>query len=75
MGTICAPNIANINVNCLERKFLHIHRPLFYCRFIDDIFIIVFSSFNFQIILNFFDSLTLNIVTNKTVNFLNLNIS
>ena len=75
MGTICAPNIANIYVYCLERKFLQIHRPLFYCRFIDDIFIIVFSSFNIQILLNSFDSLTLNIVTNKTVNFLNLNIS
>jgi predicted GIY-YIG superfamily endonuclease len=75
MGTICAPNIANIYVYCLERKFLHIYKPLFYYRFIDDIFIIVDSSFNIQILLNSFESLTLNIVTDKIVNFLNLNIS
>ena len=75
MGTISAPNIANIYVYCLEVKFLNIHRPLFYCRFIDDIFIIVKNSFDIQILINSFNSLTLNIVTDKIVNFLNLNIS
>ena len=75
MGTICAPNIANIYVYCLEVKFLHIHKPLFYARFIDDIFIIVISSFQIKFLLDSFDSLTLNIVTDKIVNFLNLEIS
>ena len=41
----------------------------------DDIFIIVISSFQMKFLLDSFDSLTLNIVTDKIVNFLNLEIS
>ena len=37
MGIICGPVIANIVVYMLERKWLHIHKPLIYRRYIDDI--------------------------------------
>jgi len=45
MGTKCGPSIANVYLYILEIQFLKIHRPLFYSRFIDDIFIIVSSGF------------------------------
>lgn len=37
MGAICGPSIANIVVYKLEIKWLHIHKPLLYRRYIDDI--------------------------------------
>jgi hypothetical protein len=39
MGCICGPSIANIFVHILERKWLVIHQPIIYDRFIDDIFV------------------------------------
>lgn len=74
MGTIAAPNIANIFVYCFEKSFLFIYRPLFYCRYIDDIFIILDFNFDINILINSFSSLTLNVVSDEVVNFLNLNI-
>lgn len=41
MGSKCGPSIANIYVYCYEKLWLNIHRPLFYARYIDDIFIVV----------------------------------
>ena len=77
MGSACGPSIANIFVYIYERKWLHIHKPLVYFRFIDDLFII--SSHNYDqlsiSISKAFGKLTLNIVSNKTINFLDLNIS
>jgi len=74
MGTIAAPNIANIFVYCFEKSFLYIYRPLFYCRYIDDIFIILEFNFDINLLINSFPSLTLNVVSDEVVNFLQLNI-
>jgi predicted GIY-YIG superfamily endonuclease len=77
MGTICAPNLANIFVYCLEKKFLSIHKHsiYFYARYIDDILIIVNFLFNINLLINCFSTLTLNVVSDKFVNFLNVIVS
>lgn len=74
MGSKCGPSIANIYVYCLEKKFLTIHKPLIYYRFIDDIFICTSNNFNIDNLTNGFDYLKLNVVSSNTVNFLDLNI-
>ena len=40
MGSACGPSIANLFVFLYEKKWLYIHKPLIYYRFIDDIFIV-----------------------------------
>jgi hypothetical protein len=75
MGSRCGPSIANTVVYMLERSFLNIHRPIYYKRFIDDIFLIVNYNFNISFLINSFNNLKLNCVTHKIVNFLDLNIS
>ena len=74
MGSKCGPSIANIYVYLLEKKFLTIHKPLFYVRFIDDIFVITKKEFEIDLLKRNFVPLKLNIDTNETVNFLDLNI-
>jgi hypothetical protein len=74
MGSKCGPSIANIYISCLEDKFLTIHRPLLYYRFIDDILIITSSYFNIEILKTCFGYLVLNTILGKVVNFLDLNI-
>lgn len=59
MGTKAGPSIANLYLYILERKFLFIHKPLLYKRFIDDIFIIVLRDFD---------------LNNLTISFRNLNL-
>ena len=39
MGSKAGPSIANIFVYILEQKWLDINKPLYYKRFIDDIFV------------------------------------
>ena len=75
MGAKCAPSIANLYLAILEENFLVIHKPLFYCRFIDDICTILNEHFNIDILINSFGNLKLNVVSNNTVNFLDLNIT
>jgi hypothetical protein len=75
MGAKCAPAIANLYLAIMEDNFLVIHKPLFYCRFIDDIFVILDKNFNIEILINSFGNLKLNIMSNKSVNFLDLVIS
>jgi len=76
MGTKAGPSIANIYVYILEKSFLNIHRPLFYVRFIDDIFIITLSNFDISILPTFFKNLNLIISEkSKICNFLDLTIS
>ena len=72
MGAKCAPAIANIYLSILESKFLFIHRPLLYFRFIDDIFIILKNNFDISLLTNSFGNLKLNIVCEKSINFLDL---
>jgi hypothetical protein len=75
MGSKCGPSVANTFVNVYEKKWLVIHRPIAYFRFIDDLLII---SKNIEIISSLkeaFGSLELNIYTGENVQFLDLNIS
>ena len=72
MGAKCAPSIANFYLSILEEKFLTIHRPLFYYRFIDDIFVILDNLFNINLLTNNFNNLKLNVVSEKSVVFLDL---
>ena len=41
MGSLCGPYIANLFVYIYEKKWMFIHKPLIYLRFIDDLFIIL----------------------------------
>jgi len=75
MGSKCGPTIANIYLSCLEDSFLNIHKPLFYGRYIDDIFCITYTEFNLELLINHFEYLKLNAVCTDTVNFLDLNIT
>jgi hypothetical protein len=72
MGAKCAPSIANFYLSILEEKFLTLHRPLFYYRFIDDIFVILDNLFNIDLLTNNFKNLKLNVVSEKSVVFLDL---
>jgi len=76
MGTKAGPSIANIYLYILEKSFLYIHKPLYYSRFIDDIFIIVLNGFDISLLPTFFHNLKLNISEKNTepVVFLDLNI-
>ena len=68
MGSICGPSIANIFVYLYEKKWLYIHKPLVYLRFIDDIFIIFLKHLNVvNSLLNAFGSLKLNVEVNNKV--------
>ena len=75
MGLICGPSVANIYVFILEDKALCIHRPIYYKRYIDDIFKIISKNYPLDLFSNSFHNLKLNIVSDKTVPFLDLNIS
>jgi len=74
MGSKCGPTIANIYLSCLEQSFLQIHKPIFYARYIDDIFCITNLEFNLDLLIYNFDYLKLNAVSSNMVNFLDLNI-
>ena len=75
MGAICGPSIANIVVYRLEEKWMKIHRPLVYRRFIDDILIISIFIIDIDNFKKIFLNLKLNIIQDKIVNFLDLSIS
>jgi len=75
MGLICGPSVANIYVFILEDKALCIHRPIYYKRYIDDIFKIIFKDYPLDLFINSFHNLKLNIVSDNIVPFLDLNIS
>lgn len=72
MGSKCGPSIANIFVYCYESKWLSIHKPLFYVRYIDDIFIIIDQFHLLESLKCSFGSLKLNIVYGDKINFLDL---
>ena len=75
MGAKCAPSIANLYIAILEKNFQTIHKPLLYFRFIDDIFVILHELFDINILTNSFEYLKLNVVSEESVNFLDLIIS
>jgi hypothetical protein len=78
MGTIVGPSIANLYIYTLEKKWLTIQNPLLFSRYIDDIFIILFSKDNLDHTItslhNSFDNLKLNIEHGDEVVFLDLKI-
>ena len=74
MGSKCGPTIANIYLYCIEQSFLIIHKPIFYGRYIDDIFCITKNDFNLNNLIFHFKYLKLNAVCTDIVNFLDLNI-
>ena len=62
MGTICGPSIANLYLYVLEKKFLFIHKPIYYKRYIDDIFLAIDRKFDIKTLTdnnNFFRNLNL----------------
>jgi hypothetical protein len=75
MGSNLGPAIANIVVYKLESKWLDLHSPTLYSRFIDDIFIGSETKLDLTEFKNNFDYLKLNIVHDKKVQFLDLEIS
>jgi hypothetical protein len=78
MGTIVGPSIANLYIYTLEKKWLTIQNPLLFSRYIDDLFIILFSKHNIDqtidTLQNSFDNLKLNIEHGDEVVFLDLKI-
>ena len=75
MGSKCGPSIANAYLYIFEKKWLSIEKPLFYKRFIDDIFLVTNNSIHVNTLKSSFLNLNLNIVSDKSVNFLDLKIS
>ena len=75
MGCKCGPSIANVYLLILENKWLTIHRPIGYYRFIDDILIISKYLLNLKVFMETFVYLKLNVILENSVNFLDLIIS
>ena len=75
MGCKCGPSLANMDLYTLEYKYINRNPQMIYFRFIDDIFIASPSELDKKELCEQFPNLTLNIVGNDTVNFLDLNIS
>ena len=74
MGCICGPSVASLFVFVLEEKWLKIHKPLYYGRFIDDICLIDNKKLNEPDFQSFFLGLKLNIKEDKVIEFLDLTI-
>ena len=74
MGQICSPSVTNMYMSIIEENFLTIHKPLAYYRFVDDILAMFRKDFDINIFKNFFGYLKLNVISNTTVNFLDLSI-
>jgi hypothetical protein len=72
MGCICGPTIANIFVYIFEKKWITIHKPLAYFRFVDVILLITKDLLCLESLKNAFGSLTLNLVISKRQVFLDL---
>ena len=75
MGSICGPSIANLFVFLYEKKWLTIHRPLIYLRFIDDLFLIIKNLVLLDSLKTAFGDLELTFNIEKTVNYLDLEIT
>ena len=72
MGVICGPSLANLYLHIKETRWLFIHRPLFYGRFIDDIGYIDEYDLNLDEFKATFGNLELNITTGDSVVILDL---
>ena len=74
MGTICGPTLANLYLSLKEDLWLSIIRPLYYKRFIDDIFLANENDIDFPFFSSFFHGLHINYEKGKKVHFLDLNL-
>ena len=74
MGSICGPVLANVVVYKLESKWLFIHKPLVYKRYIDDIFILFNTLIDLVVFKGTFGNLRLNIKIGQEVEFLDLRV-
>jgi hypothetical protein len=72
MGSICGPSIANLFVYIYEKKWLTIHKPLVYLRFIDDLFIILRNILDLESLKKAFGTLSLTIDVGEKVKYLDL---
>ena len=72
MGCICGPTIANIFVYIYEKKWLTIHKPIAYYRFVDDLLIISKDLNSFESLKKAFGSLQLTLNFGKKLVFLDL---
>jgi len=75
MGSKCGPSIANLYVHIYENKWLYIHRPKFYLRFIDDICLSVRDKNDLDSLKTSFRNLQLNIETGESLPFLDITVS
>ena len=67
--------VANLYLSNLEKHWLSTIKPVFYVRFIDDIFVILLNELDKEYLESFFENLKINICSGKSVNFLDLVIS
>ena len=75
MGSICGPSKGNLFVSIYEKKWLTIHRPFIYFRFIDDLFMVLKDILILESLKNSFGSLNLTFEMGKSVKYLDLEIS
>lgn len=75
MGCICGPSLANLYLSILEKKWLTIHKPHIYARFIDDIFMALKEVLNFLDFQSNFNNLKLTMSSGDKVVFLDTEIS
>jgi hypothetical protein len=75
MGIECGLSVANIYLFMLEKKILNIYNRFIINRYLDDIFLCFTLNFDLENLLKYFPYLKLNVNSNETVNFLDLNIS
>ena len=75
MGCICGPSFANIYLDILETKWLTVHKPLVYRRFIDDVFMASETELDFPEFQEAFIYLKLTYTKGDEVNFLDTLIS
>jgi hypothetical protein len=75
LGSKCGPSIANLYVYIYENKWLYIHRPKFYLRFIDYICLSLKNKNDLETLKNSFRNLTLNKETGESLPFLDITVS
>ena len=75
MGSKCGGSLANIFLYTYEIKWINLHTPSFYCRFIDDIFIITKSISILENLKKSFGSLELTYEVKNHIHYLDLSIS
>jgi hypothetical protein len=71
----CGPSVANLYLAHFENRYKSVLNSNIYYRYIDDLFFIFNLNFDLNIFKKIFSNLKFTIATNKSVTFLDLNIS